>query len=448
MRSPHAGKPVERREFLRRSAALGAGLLVADRAASPSAADAGEVRAALIGVGAQGETLLKAALAVPGLRLQAVCDLWKDYRLDHASRLLERNRVEHRAYADYRDLLDKEKGLDAAIVATPDFAHAEQTVACLRAGLHVYCESPMAHRIEDARTMVLAARETKRRLQIGYQRRSHPIYRHVADKLLREAKLLGRIGVANAQWNRSLYLDRGWPQSRPVDDAVLKRHGYDSMHRFRNWWWYRDLGSGPLGAFASHQLDVVDWFLGAPPAAVQAAGGTDWYERETHEWPDTVMALLDYAAAGKTVRAAVQLVSHSGDGGAIERFLGDEGSLAVSEAAGAAWASREPRAPAWDRWVNLEYVRPADPAGGAAPGSPDALRVAETSKRTRYDVPARAEVPVLQSHLQNFADAIRGKTPLACPPEAGFRALVATTKIDEAIRSATRTTIAPGEYVV
>ena len=59
--------------------------------------------------------------------------------------------------------------------------------------------------------MVLAARETGKLLQIGHQRRSNPRYLHCYDKLLGEAKLLGRIVTVNGQWNRAVTPDLGAP---------------------------------------------------------------------------------------------------------------------------------------------------------------------------------------------------------------------------------------------
>ena len=100
-------------------------------------------------------------------------------------------------------MLAKEKGLDAVIIATPDFWHAEQTVNCLKAGLHVYCEKEMSNTLEGAKKMVAAAKETGKLLQIGHQRRSNPMYIYCHDKLLKEAKLLNRITTINGQWNRA-----------------------------------------------------------------------------------------------------------------------------------------------------------------------------------------------------------------------------------------------------
>ena len=92
-------------------------------------------------------------------------------------------------------MLTKEKDLDAVIIATPDRFHAEQTNACLKAGLHVYCETPMAHDLDAARSMVNTARETDKLLQIGHWRRSSPRYVHTFDRIVKPGELLGRIPV-------------------------------------------------------------------------------------------------------------------------------------------------------------------------------------------------------------------------------------------------------------
>ena len=58
---------------------------------------------------------------------------------------LKRFKHEPNAYEDYHEMLDKEKGLDAVIIATPDFWHAQHTIDCLKAGKHVHCEKDAAN---------------------------------------------------------------------------------------------------------------------------------------------------------------------------------------------------------------------------------------------------------------------------------------------------------------
>ena len=180
-------------------------------AAAAAPADLQAIDVALLGAGAQGQVLTDAMLRIPGLRFRAVCDIWKEYNQKRVVNQLARFKHQVNGYEDYREMLDKEKELDAVVIATPDFWHAQHTVDCLQAGKHVYCEKEMSNTVEGARRMVLAARETGRLLQIGHQRRSNPRYLHCYEKLLGEAKLLGRIVTVNGQWNRAVAPDLGAP---------------------------------------------------------------------------------------------------------------------------------------------------------------------------------------------------------------------------------------------
>ena len=256
----------ERRDLLK--SAAGAGAMLAFGPAVFGSLHAAEgkdlINVALIGAGEQGKVLMEAARRIPGVRFQAVCDIWPYNRKWVAGRLRAYKHGSN-AYEDYREMLDKEKGLNAVIVATPDCWHAEHTVACLNAGLHVYCEKEMSNTLEGARKMVEAARRTgEAPSQIGHQRRSNPIYNFCRDKLLGEAKLLGRITAVNGQWNRSVQEPVGCPKGSELDESTLKKYGYESMHQLRNWRWYKGLGGGPIVDLGSHQIDIYNWFLGGP----------------------------------------------------------------------------------------------------------------------------------------------------------------------------------------
>jgi predicted dehydrogenase len=84
-------------------------------------------------------------------------------------------------YTDYRRMLEKEKGLDAVIVATPDHTHAVVTAAAMRAGKHVYTQMPLAHDVWEVRQLVRLARETKVVTQMGNERYSGPTLREAVE---------------------------------------------------------------------------------------------------------------------------------------------------------------------------------------------------------------------------------------------------------------------------
>ncbi len=418
-------------------------------AARPApAADLSAINLALLGAGAQGEVLLNAMLRIPGLRFRAVCDIWKEYNQKRAVNTLRKYKFEVNGYEDYREMLDKEKDLDAVVIATPDFWHAPHAVDCLRAGKHVYCEKEMSNTLEGARSMVLAAREAGKLLQIGHQRRSHPRYLHCREKLLQEAGLLGRIVTVNGQWNRAVAPDLGWPERYPIPSARLKQYGFESMQQFRNWRWYKGKGGGPIVDLGSHQIDIFNWFLGATPSHVMASGGNDYHDRATHEWYDTVMAIYEYDTKAGPARAYYQTQTTNGSQGYFENFMGDQGTLVISEseANNPGLLYRDPNAPPWDEWIRKGYVS-APKLQERTQGDEEAvLDVRESVSPDQHRVPVVLRDPYHQPHLQNFFDAVRGTARLNCPAEVGYETAVTVLKVNEAIEAKQRLSFRPEEF--
>ena len=439
-------KSIGRRDFLRSATAAGAGFLAAQAALGQDANK--QLNVALIGAGMQGQNLLNVCMKLgteSGLRFKAVCDIWENLNLSRTLRVLERLGHDAHGYIDYRDMLDKEKGLDAAIIATPDNWHAEHTVACLNAGLHVYCEAPMANSIEGARSMIEAAKKSGKLLQIGHQRRSDPRYVHCFNNLMRGAKILGRITALNGQWNRPARPDRGWSRRREVDAETLNRFGYDSMHELKNWMWYKEHGSGPLGAFGSHQVDVFNWFLESRPTAITAHGGTYFFDPKNHENHDTVMAVLQYDLSDGPVSGFYQTVNANGFGGHFEAFMGDQGTLKMSESPAFMTIYHDAEAADWEKWVRLGILtRPGLEEEKAA--NPGVLDVQQTQPPEVYEVPVEVTESYYQPHLVNFFDAVRGAGTLNCPAETGFEALVTTLKINEAVAANENIPLKPRDF--
>jgi predicted dehydrogenase len=447
---------LNRRSFLRSAAAAGAGFLISPAAYGQAPADKGanEIRVALLGAGSQGMTLMNACLKIPktrlNLRFRAVCDIWEKWNLQTAYRTLKKYGYDPlNAYTDYQEMLDKEKDLDAVIIATPDFWHAEHTVACLNKGLHVYCEKEMSNTLDGAKKMVEAAKKTGKLLQIGHQRRSNPRYIHCYDKLIKEAKLLGRITTVNGQWNRSIQQPLGWVEKVAIDQATLEKFGFKTMEQFRNWRWYKGLGGGPIVDLGSHQIDIYSWFLGCDPQSVIASGGTDYYPKNTHQWYDTVMAIYEYNTPAGLVRAFYQTITTNSCQGYFETFMGDQGTLVISEASSRGTAYHEPAAPDWEQWVKKGYLKDAaKPA--KAPEKPQAENAVADSRESpvppAFDITATLTDPYHMPHLANFFEAVLGKAKLNCPAEEAYKSAVAVLKVNQAIEAGCRQEFKPEEF--
>jgi predicted dehydrogenase len=386
--------------------------------------------------------------------------------------MLERLGHPARPYVDYEAMLAEEKDLDAVLIATPDFWHARQTVACLNAGLHVYCEKEMSNTLEGARQMVEAARRTDKLLQIGHQRRSNPRYIFCHDRLLKEMEFLGQIVAVNGQWNRTAHAPLGWPKKWEIDPPALRTYGYTSMDHFRNWRWYKGLGGGPIVDLGSHQVDIYNWFLGARPVSVLASGRTNYYDKKTHEWYDTVMAVYEYDAPQGAVTASYQTLTANGHESYFERFMGDKGTLVVSERSSLTRLYPEPTIGRdglvkWATGLKEGYLT-ASPAVMAmvsrmtVPQLAQVLRVGGGTPRsvtTNSSQPGGAALmccdlcvtmdkPVHQPHLENFFDAIRGDARLTCPAEVGYETAVTVLKVNEAVEAGRKLSFSPEDFAV
>jgi len=446
------GFGLSRRTFLMGAAAAGLGMMLEHSVLGQAAAGAksapGTLNIAMIGVGREGgESLLPCCLKIPGVRFVAICDIWPRNR-NRFQKLLASHGQPVSAYEDYREMLAKEKAIDAVIIATPDFMHSEHTVACLKAGKHVYCEKEMSNTVEGARAMVVAARETGKLLQIGHQRRSNPRY-HLAIKMIDHDKILGRPICFHGQWDRAIASsqDMVCAPKDAMTEAQLKKWGYDSMQSFLNWRWYRRYGGGPIVDLGSHQIDVFSWFLKAPPKAVMASGGKDYFK--DREWYDNVMATFEYDTPSGSARGTYQVLTTTSYGGWYELFNGTDGSLIISEADTPKtqyFPEFSAKQPSWvamssnvsqvngAQAVDLKIGESLDAKGRKAVQG-QAIGEAATTKKP------------WQFHLENFFAAIKDpKVKLNCPAELAFESCVSVHKVNEAIAAGKRLEFDPKEF--
>lgn len=446
---------INRRNFMRSTAALGAGLFLAQGSnVRGSSSKSDVINVGLLGAGAQGQVLMNACLKLgdnSGMRFRSVCDIWESNNLPRVSRTLNAyKKLGHAGtpYTDYREMIDKED-LDAVIIATPDFWHSPHTVACLEKGLHVYCEKEMSNTLEGARKMVTTARKTEKLLQIGHQRRSNPRYKFCYDKIITEADLLGRITTINGQWNRSrsACVDNACPVGKEIDKATLNKYGFESMKQFMNWRWYRGLGGGPIVDLGSHQIDIYSWFLDAQPSSVVASGGVDYWT--DHEWYDNVIAIFEFATKKGIVRASYQTTTTNSYRGYFETFMGDEATLVISEDASQVGLYRETGVSEdqWYPWENKRYIKLSQGLAQAS-NSKSVLDIRSSPKPPKYDLFVEMNKPFHQPHLENFFAAVRGEEKLNCPGEIGYETAVAVLKVNEAVASGKKIEFSPDEFHV
>src|SRR5262249_17291623 len=155
-------------------------------------------------------------------------------------------------YTDFRRLVDH-KGLDAVLVGTPDHVHALAALAALRNGLHVFCEKPLTHTVEEARLVAQTAAKQKRVTQMGTQIHAGDNYRRVVE--LVQAGAIGPIQEVHVWCGRSYGIGQRPKGSEPipkgfhwdlwlgpaperpfVHGAAMDQKGVYHPFNWRGWW--------------------------------------------------------------------------------------------------------------------------------------------------------------------------------------------------------------------
>ncbi|MBP5511461.1 MAG: Gfo/Idh/MocA family oxidoreductase [Kiritimatiellae bacterium] len=445
---------MNRRNFLKTTAAGAAvlptfSILHAEEGVIGPADD--QLNIAIIGYGAEGEILTDDCVKIPGIRIRALCDIWEVRRKMAKGRL---RALGHNIniYEDYREMLDKEdKNIDAVVVATPDWMHAEHACYCLRKGKPVYCEKEMSNQLSRAREMVLAARETGLPLQIGHQRRSNPRYMHAINTVMRENRVLGRITHAYAQWNRSVAPFTTIKSSRlniPIE--TLQKYGYENMEQFLNWRWFAKYGGGPMVDLGSHQIDLFFWVWDCAPIAVTAVGGNDYYNRQMN---DNVMAIYQFKTKeGLINRAFYQVLTTSSRGGFYEQFMGEDGYLTLSEISARGNTAAPEPGKDWTRFTKMGILNESKtPVPLAVERSNDiSLDSRVTKAAAGLPLPVELVKPAHMPHLENFFLAVRRKDAklLNCDAELAYESAVAVLAANRSVAEGKTIYFKPEDFKV
>ena len=210
-----------------------------------------------IGIGGRGEGDLN---EVGSENIVALCDVDDGY----AAKVFK-NYPKAKKYRDFRRMLEKEKNIDAVVVATPDHTHAVATMMAIKMGKHVYCEKPLAHSIYEVRRVIEAARQAKVATQLGNQGQASEATRLVCEFIWDGA--IGDVREVHSWCNRPISprgLDR--PKDTPPVPEGLdwdlwlgpapERPYHPCYHPFswRGWW---DFGTGVLGDIGCHQFAPI-----------------------------------------------------------------------------------------------------------------------------------------------------------------------------------------------
>jgi predicted dehydrogenase len=219
------------------------------------------------------------------------------------------------AYADWRELLDREKDLDAVYVATPDHWHAAIAITAMRKHKHVLCQKPMTRTIGEARRMAATSREMKVATSVTVNNPSTEPTRIIAGWLADGA--IGRVSEVH-NWSSRPF----WPQGvgRP-DNADPIPEGFDwdmwlgpaperpfsKAYLPFAWRGWHDFGCGSFGDMGCYSFAGVFKILNlTPPLSVEASSSESWNET----FPKASMVHLNFPANGN--RPALRMSWYDG----------------------------------------------------------------------------------------------------------------------------------------
>ena len=258
----------------------------------------GPVKIGIAGLGRLGKRhATNLAYRVPGAVLAAACSP-VDEELDWARETLP----EPRLYSDYEGLL-ADREIDAVWLVTPSSLHAEQIVAALRAGKHVFCEKPLSLDVAECERVLDVAREYPHlEATIGFMRRFDPSYRDAYEKAM-----AGKIGRP--------FMVRSQTTDQNDPDGFFVR--------------FAPTSGGIFLDCTVHDIDVARWFFGGARATRAFATGTIALHEGLREFGDVDngVGVVEFEGGRLAVFYASRTMAHGND--THSEVIGTAGALAI-----------------------------------------------------------------------------------------------------------------------
>ena len=264
----------------------------------------------------------------------AANERWPDQdQRGNLTRFVEQQVPRLQKYQDYREMLEKQKDIDAVIIATPDHMHAVIASNAMDAGKHVYVQKPMCWSVHEARHLSKRAKEKKVVAQHGNQRHSDDDNRRSVEYI--KAGAIGDVHDVHVWTNRPFGFwpqgvprptaasaaDRGWDDrgmsariaaamnadQKPVPAGlnwdlflgVAPEVEYHPVYHPFNWRGWVDWGQGALGDMGAHLIDFPVWSLDLPLPSIIETESTPF---NGATYPAATMTYYEFKGKDGTVR--------------------------------------------------------------------------------------------------------------------------------------------------
>ena len=336
---------VSRRNLLRGAAGISAGLVMPSLGRNGAyAAGTEKLKVGVIGTGKRGtEAAINCLEAAPAVEIVALGDLFED-RLDSARKRIEgaargggkpkggrppriKGKVKiakercFTGFDAFQHVIDC--GVDLVILATPPGFRPQHLAAAVKAGKHVFMEKPVAVDPTGVRSVIASAELADRKnltIVAGTQRRHHACYVDTVKHI--HGGDIGEIVTGQCYWNQGTL----WVRAR--------QEGWtDAEWQCRNWLYYTWLSGDHIVEQHIHNLDVMNWAIGATPVKAMGMGGRQARTGAEHgNVFDHFTVEYEYPGGVRVTSMARQ--TRGTTGRVAERVVGTKG---VSNCANSTW---------------------------------------------------------------------------------------------------------------
>jgi len=418
-----------RREFLEASAAAAGVSFVAQPFTFRKLAPSDTVRFGMVGIGMQGNGLLRTSIGLPGVVCAGAADLY-DGRHTLAKEIAGATLPTTR---EYRRLLD-DKTIDCIVAAVPDHWHKRMVVEAVSAGKDIYIEKPMSHSAADGVAMVDAVKKSGRILQVGSQR--------VSSQICAKAKEMLAQGVLGEMTLIEGWLGRNDPTGAweypPPPDLSLRTLDWDTWQNdvpkrpldgniFARWRCWKEYGTGVAGDLLVHLISGMMFMTGInePPKQAASVGGIRRW-KDGRNMPD-VHATVYYYRDDLPVYMRLNLGTEMPE---QYRFQGSKGVLEVS-------GNRLTFTPQsgednWPSYYTGSYPRALRDVYQQQWHKEHDWKVGQPVQLTESVTFSTPDFDDTQPHLWNYFEAVRTRKPVVEDVVFGHNAALACHMANEA----------------
>lgn len=219
-----------------------------------------KIKIAVVGAGIMGRNAVSVWERDPRVEVVAVCDIDLERAKETAAIIGVKETVK-----DFRMLLDRDD-IDVFHINTPDQFHRDTAIGALEAGKHVLVEKPLTTDVGEADEIVECVRKTGRKFQVSFNHRWLSVYHKAFEEI--QAGQIGSPVMGFAKKNNPILVPTEWlPWSS---------------------------GSSPAWFLSSHDIDLMNWWVGEAAVEVYASGSKKVLKARGLDTYDAIQAQVRY----------------------------------------------------------------------------------------------------------------------------------------------------------